>query len=410
MILTFDCETTTYEKGNPFSRRNKLCAVGIHTDDDDQYREYAIEYDSTPYGPKLREIAELFGRATLLVGFNIKFDLHWIRRYLELPNLLDLRVWDCQLGEFLLSGQRQSYPSLDLTCVKYGLDGKISTVAEQYWSKGIDTPDVPWDTLAEYLKQDVLQTRKVYDWQQRVFPRDMLKLAQAQNLDLVVLQDTEFNGMLYDVKESQRLAIETEAKLKEIDELLYTSFPSYPDFNWNSSDHLSCLIYGGVYYYRSRVPTARVLKSGDTKHGEKWGWEGVTFPKLASPPKRSETLPTREWDDNHLNGLNRERLDKGQRPICRVYKTDDTTLRSLKGSKRLTKLIEALRQRSELEKLLSTYYKGLPDLITKKDWPDDEIHGQFNQVVAATGRLSSSGPNTQNFAGDIKELFYSRYS
>jgi DNA polymerase I-like protein with 3'-5' exonuclease and polymerase domains len=43
-------------------------------------------------------------------------------------------------------------------------------------------------------------------------------------------------------------------------------------------------------------------------------------------------------------------------------------------------------------------------------WPKDTIHGQFNMVVAQTGRLSSSNPNLQNFAKIIKELFYSRYA
>lgn len=44
-------------------------------------------------------------------------------------------------------------------------------------------------------------------------------------------------------------------------------------------------------------------------------------------------------------------------------------------------------------KLINTYVKALPDLVhpvTKK------LHAQFNQTIAATGRLSSSNPNLQN--------------
>ena len=52
-----------------------------------------------------------------------------------------------------------------------------------------------------------------------------------------------------------------------------------------------------------------------------------------------------------------------------------------------------LIQHRQLSKLKSTYLDALPALVN----PDDgRIHASFNQVVAATGRLSSSDPNLQN--------------
>ena len=47
---------------------------------------------------------------------------------------------------------------------------------------------------------------------------------------------------------------------------------------------------------------------------------------------------------------------------------------------------------SELSKLHGTYIVGLHELLD----PKDRIHTRFNQDVARTGRLSSSGPNLQN--------------
>ena len=47
----------------------------------------------------------------------------------------------------------------------------------------------------------------------------------------------------------------------------------------------------------------------------------------------------------------------------------------------------------ELEKLRSTYVDALPQLVNLKT---GRIHTNFNQAVAATGRLSSSEPNLQN--------------
>ena len=46
----------------------------------------------------------------------------------------------------------------------------------------------------------------------------------------------------------------------------------------------------------------------------------------------------------------------------------------------------------ELDKLKSTYADSLPELVRN----DGRIHGTLNQVVAATGRLSSTDPNLQN--------------
>ncbi len=47
----------------------------------------------------------------------------------------------------------------------------------------------------------------------------------------------------------------------------------------------------------------------------------------------------------------------------------------------------------ELTKLNSTYVVALPRQISPRD---NRLHGEFNQTVAATGRLSSSNPNLQN--------------
>ena len=47
----------------------------------------------------------------------------------------------------------------------------------------------------------------------------------------------------------------------------------------------------------------------------------------------------------------------------------------------------------ELDKLLSTYIKALPELVNPKT---NKIHTNFSQHTAATGRLASSNPNLQN--------------
>ncbi len=55
-------------------------------------------------------------------------------------------------------------------------------------------------------------------------------------------------------------------------------------------------------------------------------------------------------------------------------------------------VVELLLRYREMEKIRSTYVDGLLPLIG----PDERVHARFNQMSAATGRLSSDGPNLQN--------------
>jgi DNA polymerase-1 len=52
-----------------------------------------------------------------------------------------------------------------------------------------------------------------------------------------------------------------------------------------------------------------------------------------------------------------------------------------------------LMEHRKLSKLKSTYLDALPEMVNPET---GRIHASFNQVVAATGRLSSSDPNLQN--------------
>ncbi|QQR52952.1 DNA polymerase I [bacterium] len=55
-------------------------------------------------------------------------------------------------------------------------------------------------------------------------------------------------------------------------------------------------------------------------------------------------------------------------------------------------MIPLLMEFRELDKLTNTYVKALPEMVRE----DGRIHTSFSQVIAQTGRLSSSNPNLQN--------------
>ena len=72
------------------------------------------------------------------------------------------------------------------------------------------------------------------------------------------------------------------------------------------------------------------------------------------------------------------------------YSTDSKVLRTIRGDHPLVPVVEEWR---ELTKLLNTYLRPLPSLISDDD---GRLHTHFNQTVASTGRLSTSDPNLQS--------------
>ena len=382
-ILTWDCETSTFQKGNPYSRCNKLCYAGF-LDSKGDYYQFDIEYSEAPYGNALKLIQELIDDHDVLVGFNAKFDVAWLRRYGI--SFDTTKIFDCQVAEFVLSNQQQSYPSLDATAISYGLEGKLDVVKTEYWDNGIDTPDIPEEILCEYLEQDVRQTYAVYLKQQERLADNpaMHKLIRLQCQDLLVLQEIEQNGLLYD---SAGSIAEGDTLKPELDNIANTliGISGYPDFNIGSGEHLSALLYGGSIKYKAKGQYEFHHKDGRVSIKEKYMDFFHTLPQLVKPLRGSE--------------LKKEGY----------FATDASTLRSLKGGAKVRSIITSVLRAAELEKLIGTYLHGLPAKIKEMDWDDNMIHGQLNQCVARTGRLSSSNPNLQNFSKDLNHLFTTRY-
>lgn len=370
-----DVETSTYSKGHPFSVCNKLVCVGLL---DVLTGKHWIYYEED--FDKCKE--QLSGKSISLVAFNAKFDLHWIRRAGLIPEFY--RVWDCQLWEFLESCQQWRYPDLDSATSKRGLGNKLEVIEKEYWSKGIDTDQIPRPILSSYLQQDLELTAKLFKYQ-LTQERSWFNLFKAQCEDLIVLEEMEWNGILLDSEACENELKISKQKIESIEQELRKGYESIP-INFDSNDHLSAYLYGGTIVVEDRVPI------GFYKTGEKAGQVRnkvveykYELPQLCRPLKKF--------------ALKKEGY----------FSTGDDALRSIKTSKKTAKIISLLQERSKHQKLLSTYYEGIQKIIKEKDWSFNTIHGQFNQVVAATGRLSASSPNQQNFPPEMKQLLVSRY-
>lgn len=336
------------------------------------------------------------GKATLLVGFNIKYDLHWARRHdVQVPQ--GVRVWDCQIAEFLIRGQQGSYPSLNEALARFDLGQKDDKVAE-YWKLGIDTEFIPKDELVHYNNLDVELTYQLYLKQQAVMSDKLKRLCLVMGLDLLVLQEMEWNGVKYDVEQSRIKAKEVQAELEKITAEL-RDFSPYQGINFDSPHQLSCFLYGGAFEVAVVDRVEKLVYKSGLKKGQEyektyWRSEVVECPALFTPIKGSQTKLVSKVGDTSFP----------------IYATGEDVLKQLKKpSTKHRHIIELLLKRAELEKLLGTYYKAIPDLIETMEWEDNILHGQLNQVVARTGRLSSSNPNMQNFSSEVDQLLVTRF-
>tara|TARA_R110001599_G_scaffold12749_1_gene59386 strand:+ start:1823 stop:2989 length:1167 start_codon:yes stop_codon:yes gene_type:complete len=381
--LVLDVETSISNKGNPFDQSNKLMMVGMMSAK--ELTVYDIEYSVDPYKELLDNIQIAVDAADVLVGFNIKFDLHWLRKYGI--DFSKKRIWDCQLVEFMLRNQSAAYPSLNATAEYYELGTKLDEVKENYWNNGIDTSEVPKEILAEYLKRDVELTEQVMGNQMKELSNrpELKRLVSLHNQDLLVLQEMEYNGLMYNYDKSTVLGDELEEQISKLNERLF-NYHAYDSFNPNSNDHLSAFLYGGTIKERVQCPIGHYktgLRAGEVKY--KWEERDKVFQRRVKPLEGSE--------------LKKEGF----------FSTNEDSLKKLKPNKEGKEILNLLLTRATLEKRKSTYYQGLVKLIDEMKWKKDTIHGQLNQCVAKTGRLSSSKPNLQNFDGEIKTLFTTRY-
>jgi DNA polymerase-1 len=372
-ILALDTETTTFNKGNPFDSRNKLVCWS-----------WADEIGAAAHQFSDGDMVEWFDAnlpiTDLIVGFNFKFDYHWLAK--EGVDLSHSDIWDVQLAEYLLFNQTHKFPSLNETCERYGIPVKLDVVKTEFWDKGVQTDEIPWHILRDYAAHDAKVTLECYHAQIKLMTPAQKQLCRLMCMDMHVLRDMEATGVKFDEQLCDKRSQEVDDQISKITAKLASVYSKVP-LNFSSGQHLSAFLYGGI------VKEDAKEHIGFYKTGQKQGqpkYKNVVvehvLPRLYQPLKGSE--------------LQKEGF----------YATDEGTLKKLKGKKDTVALLLEL---AKLEKLNGTYYKGLVNLRKEMHWPVGILHGSFNQTTAATGRLSSSKPNLQNFATELGEVFISRY-
>ena len=335
-----------------------------------------------------------FNTATLpriWVGHNIKFDLLYLMklRGVELPS--DLQIWDTQVAEYVLSGQRTQYARLDDLSIKYGGTVKDDRL-KAFFAKGVGSEDIPEHIITPYLRGDIENTEKVFLAQvEQAAIEGQLGLIMAMNDALLCTTVMQHHGMALDIPyiehHMDHLQAAKDRVHADIVDSINITMPSGtpPEVEatlreYTSNKALSILFFGGVVKYTRREKVG-VLKNGKDKL-KNVEYEHHFVPRL----------------DPVVYGSEANKLG--------YYTTDDKVLGKIAASTyKLRTIAESIRKYRDIDKQLTTYFTRLKELSI-----NGYVYPNLNHCSTITGRLSSTEPNLQNQTnGPIKGAFVSRF-
>jgi DNA polymerase I-like protein with 3'-5' exonuclease and polymerase domains len=422
---TLDLETSIKNIGedsiggfhaSPYHPKNKIVSAGFLTESG---------YDEWYY-----TAASVYCPAQgLLVGQNIKFDLLYLLR--TFPNFrrqlaIHCTIWDCQLAEYLLSGQeinmKGSASSLSLNGLskKYGGTQKKDIIKE-YWDAftdpknpeyGKSTEDIPKHELLEYMEYDVRNTDLVFCTQYKeAQERGMLPLIESQMEALLATTEMEFNGMCFDKPLAKEFIIPLQAEMEPIEAgilaVLEERLPKFGRklnaYSAGSGDQISLALFGGEYKSREN----RAVMEDDPNLDDLLTHTNTGIVRVERVPVLIKSGPNKgqvRKKFHNTTEVAKEWIhpqEKWELKKDGMFQVDDKVLKVLihkAKDKGLIEFLQSIRRYRDLNKELSTYLIGFSEIA----WPEKDgwiIHSNFNHVHTSTGRLSSSSVNLQNVSG-----------
>lgn len=329
--IFFDLETTNLRKGTALEPSNRIVMVSWCVDDG-PIRNFTGPIESAA------EFWKDLGRSNSAVAFNAKFEMHWVKRCgFDIDNI---RWHDPMLGEKVLLGNVTKPMSMDKVAERYGLDTKDPMI-DAMMKGGVCPSEMPQKRLRARCNRDVRVLRSLHRRiAKRLREREQLHLYRNRCDFAVVLTHIEAEGMLLDANRvevahgtyARRLA-EVQTKLDELT----------GGINMNSPDQKAHFLYGTLGFPER------------TRSGKPW-----------------RNKPSKQFPDG--------------RP-----KTDADTITWLltqATTDKQKKFVELQREYSKTNAALSKNLEFFRGVCLERG---GKFHAQFNQTIAATHRLTSSG-------------------
>ncbi len=328
---------------------------------------------------------KIMDQADVIVGHNLAFDLSYVLKTKTFQSFLTRggQMWDTQIAEYLMSGQRHSFSSLaELQLIYLGKKIKESRIGSLFKS-GIGADKIlaardrckrVFALYEKYALSDGVTTLQVFAKQhakaKSLGMLDVIKTYNNYMLCLLIVQNTGIPVNIVQCEKTLR-----EFKLKAIDYLRSATDLIKPmwnnelgDFNVNSPKDKSAILFGGTYIIKRRVEDG-LYKNGNPKFksvDEEINIKGFGVPTY----------------------LTTEGAKKGQ------YATGADIVEKIYAKSKNPQLIEYCKlQRLSMSynKMCSTYLEPFLTLSI-----DGLLYPNYNNTMTITSRLSSSKPNLQN--------------
>lgn len=360
-----------------------------------------VIHNEKGFNRKLCGVRNWLQGVDIIVGHNIGFDLSYVWNDPQVREFIlkGGKIWDTQLAEYLLTGQQHTFSSLAELQFKYlGAVEKPSRISSLY-KKGVGADKIVqasdrcprlFKLYEYYCNTDGETPLKIYELQhKRVEKEGMVPLIELYNDYLLSLINIECTGINVDISKCEKTL--RDFNLKHLEYLenaqnivkQFWTDPRLPEFNINSPDHKSAVLFGGDIKIIEREHIGQ-YKNGNDKF------------------RNVEKLV-------HLSGFRVPTDISSPAKKLGLYSTDDGIMQKIAAKTKNPKLkdyCEHQKQAMMYKKAAKTYCQAFIDRSV-----DGLLYPNFNNTLTSTGRLSSSNPNLQNvskrnqFGKELHSLF-----
>jgi len=389
-VLVVDAETTVTD-GNPDATvpSNKLVAFGCINQSVTDMRYHPIDAD---FGS-----STLLDYPVLLVGHHVKFDLKWMLR--EFPSFSSfihkIGCWDTQIAHYILSGQKDKFPSLAEAAARYEYTGKGDLIPD-WLGRGFNVDQIPKDELLTYLAHDLVLTAYTAKAQMAEAEKmGLTKLILCRSQATLAIACIEMNGIAFDpvklvntannarmdqVTAMRKYVYELEQNQTGPSVWSASEIAAADNFKMSSRSLTQAAIYGGPFEFELREQVPKKNGIGTKTSIKRFISTFQPCPSVVDMPDelRNSTKDGMAINDDVMEWL------------------------TLRGET-IPSLIQAYRRS---EKIVGTYVQGLfrnaRDPVTgyARTPPGSHlslVHGTIHECSTHTGRTSSADPNLQNF-------------
>ena len=399
-----------------------------------------------------------------MICHNTKFDAEWLLEMgFELPPL----VYDTMIVEYLLAKGQRRLLSLKESAIRRRVKSlKKSELIDDMFKDGIDFSEMPLDVVNEYAEADVKACGELYIAQQDILAREhnlsLKKVIPFMNEMLLFLCEIEMNGVKIDKAalaevEAQFAAEKAslEIDLKRIVEQVMGDTP----INLNSGDDMTRVIYSREVIDKAIHKQTFNIGTNEAGKSLRPPFEFIKYPNKFVDAVRTTTRVVMKQSASQCpdcggggtiqkykvktkTKLGKKYRVKGEpyknRSRCAVcngvgaiytstgvvaglkmapstaydasiggFKSDKVTIQRLieqAERKNNSTAVEFLTKLSRLS-AVSVYLDSFVAGIKRGTRASGFLHANFNQCIAATGRLSSGGGMSLNLQNQPKRGF-----